>query len=133
MKVRITTVAVIVVSLFLATFFSGQYLGHSRADNVAKVNTDSLVKVISLYDMEVNDANLYIKDKEQEILLLNQKIDLALIGKEYCRKLYLKALDEITYQQAQIDVLIDSINHISIPCENFDDVDGFNIVIKESY
>ena len=131
--IKTRTWLLILVALFLATFFSGWYMGCSRADRANNAIVSSMAKEISRYEIEVNDANLYIAEKDQEISSLKVAIDIGIVGREYIRKLHLKAIDEVIYKQAQIDILIDSINHISSPCENFDDVDDYNIVIKEVY
>lgn len=121
--VKTRTWVVIALSLLLATFFSGWHFGCLKEDRANKATIASMAKAISRYEIEVNDTKLYIAEKDQEVLSLREAIKKGFVEREYYRKLHLKSVDDVTYLQAQVDILNDSIAHtgnviVVQPCDS---------------
>jgi hypothetical protein len=107
MKLKYIILAVILT--LTATFFYGRYLGLKKGDNASQVITDSLTKVISKYQVEIDNYVVYVTEKEQEIKTLREAKKDGDITNEALRKLNIKKVQEITSLKAQLKIFIDSI------------------------
>lgn len=109
MNIKVRYIAMAVIGVVLATFFTGWLLGHKRAVNASNATILALNREISSYVIVLKEKDTYVSEIEQELKTQRELIKDGDIEKKELKAINIKKVSEITSLKAQIRLILDSI------------------------
>jgi hypothetical protein len=110
-QIKTKWIALTILIVLLAVFFSGWYIGNKRAYRGSTHERDSLNSKIDSMYIVLKDRSFYAYEKEQEILTLKDALNKGLVDKETLKALNLKYINEVTQLKGKVRILIDSLKN----------------------
>ena len=113
MKIKISTIIVVVIVVLIAVYFAGRISVHPKVDRLSTA-LKSLQNELSYKDIVIDGMGQKVAQRDALVLTYKEALNAEIINKEEMRRMHIKELNSKTSLITELNSRLDSISHTGI-------------------